>query len=111
MSVPLGPRRGTCGLLWGRASGRGRGGVEGGARQVWGPWNPVRQGTKGRESEIVGVEPLQTQRNFLFIYLFIQPINCLEHPLYVQLRFTEAKETQLMPLKNIQSSPVGERGM
>lgn len=78
---------------------------------MWGPWNPVRQGTKGRESELVGVEPLQTQRNFLFIYLFIQPINCLEYPLYVQLRFTEAKETQLMPLKNIQSSPVGERGM
>lgn len=27
MSVPLGPRRGTCGLLRGRASGRGRGGA------------------------------------------------------------------------------------
>lgn len=47
----------------------------------------------------------------LFIYLFIQPINCPEYPLYVKLRFTAAKETQLMPFKNIQSSPVRERGI
>lgn len=99
------------GNLWAAGQGQraGRGGVELG--KLWGPWSPVRQqGTKGRESEIVGVEPLQTQPNFLFIYLFIQPINGLEHPLYVKLRFTEAKETQLMPLKTSSPVPSGGEG-